>query len=83
MESPAPKHTPLRNILVRLLTFGIIILALRSACIITLAGESYDYNNFCFFPDNSNSEAVKRCDSVYVQLQSLGSKTLATLSPVV
>lgn len=46
------KSNQLRNILVRLLTFGVLVLAVRFAYVITLAGESCGYNDFCFFPDN-------------------------------
>lgn len=53
MEPPVPKPATLRNILVRLLTFGILVLAVRFAYLITLAGESCRYNNdLCFFHDN-------------------------------
>ncbi|PRQ34682.1 putative S-adenosyl-L-methionine-dependent methyltransferase [Rosa chinensis] len=52
MDPPTLKPNQLRNILVRLLTFGVLVLAVRFAYVITLAGESCGYNDFCFFPDH-------------------------------
>ncbi|CAB4282106.1 unnamed protein product [Prunus armeniaca] len=52
MDPPTRKPNRLRNILVRILTFGVLVLAVRFAYVITLAGESCGYNDFYFFPDN-------------------------------
>ncbi|KAL6203509.1 hypothetical protein ACLB2K_027209 [Fragaria x ananassa] len=51
MDSPKLKPNQLRTSLARLLTFAVLVLAVRFAYVITLAGESCGYNDFCFFPD--------------------------------
>ncbi|GMP93681.1 hypothetical protein CsSME_00043407 [Camellia sinensis var. sinensis] len=53
MES---KPSLLRNILVRLFVFSVLIIAVRFAYVVTIRGESYDLGSFCFFssPENLN-----------------------------
>ncbi|CAL5355824.1 unnamed protein product [Camellia sinensis] len=53
MES---KPSLLRNILVRLFVFGVLIIAVRFAYVVTIRGESCDLGSFCFFssPENLN-----------------------------
>ena len=50
-----PQKPPfLKNILVRLLLFGVFLILVRFAYVITIAGESCTNNDFCFFslPDS-------------------------------
>ncbi|CAL5335227.1 hypothetical protein CsSME_00017641 [Camellia sinensis var. sinensis] len=53
MES---KPSLLRNILVRLFVFGVLIIAVRFAYVVAIRGESCDLGSFCFFssPENLN-----------------------------
>ncbi|GMP80489.1 hypothetical protein CsSME_00035569 [Camellia sinensis var. sinensis] len=53
MES---KPSLLRNILVRLFVFDVLIIAVRFAYVVTIRGESCDLGSFCFFssPENLN-----------------------------
>ncbi|KOM52663.1 hypothetical protein LR48_Vigan09g132200 [Vigna angularis] len=52
MEPPAAKHGSLRNILVRLFSFAVLILATRFAIIVTVRGGSCESADFCFFSEN-------------------------------
>ncbi|KAF5737267.1 Methyltransferase [Tripterygium wilfordii] len=56
MEHNAGKHRFLRNILVRVLLFGVLIIVLRFAYVVTITGESCDRGDFCFFslPEDIN-----------------------------
>ncbi|KAK7260034.1 hypothetical protein RIF29_25747 [Crotalaria pallida] len=49
MEPSAGKSGFLRNALVRLLLFGVFIVIARFAYVITIAGESCNVGDFCFF----------------------------------
>ncbi|KAK3032874.1 hypothetical protein RJ639_037051 [Escallonia herrerae] len=54
MEPSTGKHSFLRNILVRLFLFSVLIIGFRFAYIVTIRGESCDFGDFCFFavPEN-------------------------------
>ncbi|XP_047147818.1 uncharacterized protein LOC124820210 [Vigna umbellata] len=52
MEPPSAKHGSLRNILVRLFSFAVLILATRFAIIVTVRGGSCESADFCFFSEN-------------------------------
>ncbi|TKY63581.1 hypothetical protein E2542_SST13459 [Spatholobus suberectus] len=54
MEPAAGKPGFLRNVLVRLLLFGVFIVIVRFAYVITLAGESCNVGDFCFFSPSLN-----------------------------
>ncbi|KAK9290750.1 hypothetical protein L1049_008926 [Liquidambar formosana] len=56
MEPSTGKPGFLRNILVRLLLFGVLIIVVRFAYVVTIRGESCDLGDFCFFslPENLN-----------------------------
>ncbi|KAJ7959904.1 Methyltransferase [Quillaja saponaria] len=54
MEPPTLKPNLLRNILIRLLSFGVLVFAVRFAYIVTVKGGSCDSGDFCFFPENLN-----------------------------
>ncbi|EYU41971.1 hypothetical protein ABFS82_10G008900 [Erythranthe guttata] len=56
MEPSVGKPSFLRNILVRLFLFCVLVIALRFAYVVTIRGESCDLGDFCFFalPDNFN-----------------------------
>ncbi|XP_015897667.3 uncharacterized protein LOC107431288 [Ziziphus jujuba] len=56
MEPTTGKPSFLRNFMVRLLSFGVLLIAARFAYVITIAGESCNVGNFCFFslPENLN-----------------------------
>ncbi|KAJ1381265.1 S-adenosyl-L-methionine-dependent methyltransferase [Sesbania bispinosa] len=54
MEPPAVKHGFLRNILVRIFSFAVLVFAARFAIIVTVHGGSCDSSDFCFFSDNLN-----------------------------
>lgn len=56
MEPPSAKPSFLRNILVRALLFGVVLIVLRSAYVVTTAGGSCNLGDFCFFsiPENIN-----------------------------
>ncbi|GAU13885.1 hypothetical protein TSUD_262120 [Trifolium subterraneum] len=49
MEPTVAKPGFLRNVLVRLLLFGVFVVIIRFAYIITLAGETCNVGDFCFF----------------------------------
>ncbi|KAG6430728.1 hypothetical protein SASPL_108800 [Salvia splendens] len=49
MEPNFGKPSFLRNILVRLFLFCVFVIALRSAYVVTIRGESCDVADFCFF----------------------------------
>ncbi|XP_004506826.1 uncharacterized protein [Cicer arietinum] len=55
MEPAVGKHSFLRNVLVRLLLFGVFIVIIRFAYVITITGESCNVGDFCFF---SSPEAI-------------------------
>ncbi|XP_054782207.1 uncharacterized protein LOC129289466 [Prosopis cineraria] len=57
MEPAAGKQGSLRNVLVRLLLFGVFLMLLRFAYVIAIAGESCNVGAFCFF-STSDSESV-------------------------
>ena len=56
MEITTGKPSFLRNILVRLLLFGVFIVVVRFAYVVTITGESCNVGDFCFFslPENFN-----------------------------
>ncbi|KAI6675262.1 hypothetical protein NL676_003168 [Syzygium grande] len=56
MEPAPAKPSFLRNIVVRALLFGVVLVVLRFAYVVTIAGESCDLGDFCFFslPENVN-----------------------------
>jgi FkbM family methyltransferase len=54
MEPTAGKPNFLRNILVKVLLFGVLIIIVRFAYIVTTTGESCNLGDFCFLPDNFN-----------------------------
>ncbi|KAG2686104.1 hypothetical protein I3760_10G161500 [Carya illinoinensis] len=49
METTTGKPGSLRNILVRLLLFGVLIIVVRFAYVVTITGESCKVVDFCFF----------------------------------
>ncbi|MCI72563.1 methyltransferase, partial [Trifolium medium] len=49
MEPTVAKPGFLRNVLVRLLIFGVFIVIIRFAYVITIAGETCNVGDFCFF----------------------------------
>ncbi|RDX74225.1 hypothetical protein CR513_46054, partial [Mucuna pruriens] len=66
MDPPAAKHGFLRNILVRLFSFAVLIFAARFAIIVTVHGGSCDSADFCFFSDNHNlSDPARFSDAGY------------------
>ncbi|XP_010553127.1 PREDICTED: uncharacterized protein LOC104823307 [Tarenaya hassleriana] len=56
MEPPTGKTSFLRNIMARVLLFGVVIIVVRFAYVVTIAGESCNRGDFCFFslPENLN-----------------------------
>ncbi|KAG6427686.1 hypothetical protein SASPL_111932 [Salvia splendens] len=54
MEPNSGKPSFLRNILVRLFLFCVFVIALRSAYVVTIRGESCDVADFCFFAFSAN-----------------------------
>ncbi|KAG5071098.1 hypothetical protein AAZX31_03G039000 [Glycine max] len=54
MDPTVAKPGFLRNVLVRLLLFGVFIVVVRFAYVITLAGESCTVGDFCFFSPSIN-----------------------------
>uniref|UniRef100_A0A5B7ALL4 Uncharacterized protein n=1 Tax=Davidia involucrata TaxID=16924 RepID=A0A5B7ALL4_DAVIN len=56
MEPATGKPSFLRNILVRVLFFCVLIICFRFAYVVTIRGESCDLGDFCFFsvPENLN-----------------------------
>ncbi|KAJ8898919.1 hypothetical protein K2173_008412 [Erythroxylum novogranatense] len=54
LESAAAKPSFLRNILGRVLLFGVLVIVVRFAYVVTIAGESCTIGDFCFFslPEN-------------------------------
>ncbi|KAJ7961151.1 Methyltransferase [Quillaja saponaria] len=56
MEHTTGKSSFLRNILVRLLFFGVFLIVVRFAYVITITGESCNVSDFCFFsmPESFN-----------------------------
>lgn len=54
MEPTIGKHSFLRNVMARVLLFGVLIIVVRFAYIVTIAGESCNLGDFCFFslPEN-------------------------------
>ncbi|KAJ7950059.1 Methyltransferase [Quillaja saponaria] len=49
MEHPTGKPSFLRNILVRLLLFGVFLIVVRFVYVVTITGESCNVGDFCFF----------------------------------
>ncbi|KAK7349738.1 hypothetical protein VNO77_07361 [Canavalia gladiata] len=59
MEPAVGKPGFLRNVMVRLLLFGVLIVIVRFAYVITLAGESCNVAGFCFFsPSDTLNVAI-------------------------
>lgn len=56
MEHATTKPGSLRNTLVRLLLFGVLIILVRFAYVVTITGESCNVGDFCFFslPESFN-----------------------------
>ncbi|XP_002526697.3 uncharacterized protein LOC8263137 [Ricinus communis] len=56
MEPTTGKPSFLRNVMTRVLLFGVLIIIVRFAYIVTIAGETCNLGDFCFFslPDNFN-----------------------------
>ncbi|EOY07052.1 Methyltransferases [Theobroma cacao] len=56
MEPTSGKPSLLRNILARALLFGVIVIVVRFAYVVTITGESCNIGDFCFFslPQNLN-----------------------------
>ncbi|ESQ40043.1 hypothetical protein EUTSA_v10015877mg [Eutrema salsugineum] len=56
METSMGKPSFLRNIMVRVLLFGVLIIVVRFAYVVTITGESCNRGDFCFFslPENLN-----------------------------
>ncbi|EXB54272.1 hypothetical protein L484_014003 [Morus notabilis] len=56
METALGKPSLLKNFLVRLLLFGVLIIGVRFAYVVTVTGESCNVGDFCFFslPENLN-----------------------------
>ena len=56
MDSTSSKPSFLRNIFVRLLLFGLFIIAVRFTYVVTVTGESCTVGDFCFFslPESFN-----------------------------
>ncbi|KAL5550710.1 hypothetical protein UlMin_000886 [Ulmus minor] len=56
MEPAGGKPSFLRNFLVKLLLFGVLGIVVRFAYVVTIAGESCNIGDFCFFslPENLN-----------------------------
>ena len=57
MELSMAKHSFLRNILVRIFSFAVLIFAVRFAIIVTVRGGSCNSSDFCFFSENLNLTA--------------------------
>ncbi|KAL6998472.1 hypothetical protein U1Q18_008599 [Sarracenia purpurea var. burkii] len=77
-----PKPSLLRNILVRVFFFCVLIIGIRFAYVVTIRGESCDLGNFCFFsfPDKLNfvtgvPHLVSSAIIVHDAVQSSPSKT--------
>lgn len=49
MEPTAGKPGSLRNLLIRFLLFGVLVIGVRFAYLIAVAGESCTIDDFCFF----------------------------------
>lgn len=60
MEPSVGKPSFLRNFLVRLFLFCVVLLGLRFAYLVTIRGESCDIGDFCFFslPEDFNAVTV-------------------------
>ncbi|KAG2408699.1 uncharacterized protein HKW66_Vig0035210 [Vigna angularis] len=58
MESATGKPALLRNVLTQLLIIGLLIVTVRFAYVITLAGESCTLDDFCFFSSEVRSASV-------------------------
>ncbi|KAK4748169.1 hypothetical protein SAY87_014755 [Trapa incisa] len=56
MEPSSWKHSLLRNVLVRMFLLGVLLIGVRFAYVVTIAGESCTFGDFCFFsiPENRN-----------------------------
>ncbi|CAI9761272.1 unnamed protein product [Fraxinus pennsylvanica] len=55
MPRPKPSNLLLSNILVRLFSFGVLVLLARLAYVITVKGRSCESLDFCFFPQSIKS----------------------------
>ncbi|KAK7387276.1 hypothetical protein VNO78_27947 [Psophocarpus tetragonolobus] len=60
MEAAAAKNGYLRNIVVRLFSFAVLIFAARFAIIVTVRGGSCHSADFCFFTETLNLSAHSR-----------------------
>ena len=54
MEPTVGKPNFLSNILVKVLLFGVLIIIVRFAYVVTITGESCNLGGFCFLPENFN-----------------------------
>ncbi|CAK7343716.1 unnamed protein product [Dovyalis caffra] len=54
MEPPAAKPNFFSNVLVKVLLFGVLIIIVRFAYIVTITGESCNLGDFCFLPESFN-----------------------------
>ncbi|CAH9103247.1 unnamed protein product [Cuscuta europaea] len=58
MDHSSGKPSFLRNVLVRLFLFCVVVIGIRFAYVVTLRGESCDLGNFCFFSLRENLNIV-------------------------
>ncbi|XP_058729001.1 uncharacterized protein LOC131601243 [Vicia villosa] len=58
MDPTVGKHGSLRNVLVRLLLFGVFVVLFRFAYVITIAGENCNVGDFCFFSSPAKINAA-------------------------
>ncbi|PKI34139.1 hypothetical protein CRG98_045494, partial [Punica granatum] len=66
MEPAAGKHSLLRNVLVRVFLLGVLLIGVRFAYVITIAGESCNLGDFCFFSIPENLSLVTPSSGVAV-----------------
>jgi hypothetical protein len=58
MEPVSGKSSFVRNLLVRVFLFCVVVIGFRFAYIVTLRGESCDFGDFCFFALPENLDIV-------------------------
>ncbi|KAJ6778031.1 METHYLTRANSFERASE [Salix koriyanagi] len=78
MEPTAGKPNFLRNILVKVLLFGVLIIVVRFAYIVTITGESCKLGDFCFSPENLSFVIAGTGAGVSTSNKAVGSTSAGT-----
>lgn len=84
MEPSAGKPSFMRNMMVRVLLFGVLVIGVRFAYVVTIRGESCDLGDFCFFslPESFNLPGAGKIGASAIVVKDAARSTFAAPSRV-